>query len=201
MFRWRKCSTLSIMRTSAELFVKGKSGNNSKLSSHPTPRPPPRHLIRCLRSDQVQHIWGPTHSPSSVQREPAQLFEICEEGYVAYGLPPPPAPSCPRCTERSCILRAEACGNTLPRIRKSKRGVTEVGKLSNHHLEAGPPHCSRPCLPGTEAADPRSLTSSALYTAGIRDAAARALAPEAFGATGVSSEDREVADFVLPQPS
>lgn len=180
MFRRRKYSTLRIMRTTAELFVTGKSGHNSNLSSQPTPR----GSSRCLRSDLVQHIWLPTHSPSSEQREPAQLFEVCEEGYVVYGPPTRPQIEPARCTERSCIPRAGARGNILPRIQKSKRLVTKVGKLSKHHLEAGPPHCSWLCLPGTEAAAPRSLSSSALDAAGIRDAAARALAPEAFRATG-----------------
>lgn len=132
---------------------------------------------------------GPAHLAPHTVRVPSKgsrpnFLKFVRKGTYFTGPPTRPQAEPARCTERSCIPRAGARGNILPRIQKSKRLVTEVGKLSKHHLEAGPPHCSWPCLPGTEAAAPRSLSSSVLDAAGIRDTAARALSPEAFRATG-----------------
>lgn len=87
------------MRSTAEPFVIAKSGNN--------PNPPSRPTL-CLHGEQVQCYLGHT---SSVQTKPAQLFEVCEEGCMAYPLLLLlPHPLNMTDAERSCSPQTGACG-------------------------------------------------------------------------------------------
>lgn len=144
-------------------------------ASEQVPPQPPGPALLGPRSQTELRITGAGPTFRSLQ------------GRVGSLRAPPTGPQAvPAAEKGAASCRMEHVEISCPGIHKSKRLVTKVGKLSKQHLEAAAPHCSRPCLPGTEAAHPRilPLTSSAPDAAGTKDAAARALAPEAFGATG-----------------